>query len=108
MALVMKNVMVNGRRTSMRLETIIWSALDKIAVKEGVTVSALISGLDAFPAPNLASEVRIFVAHYFLEAATDDGHDAAGHGCGNPVAAFWRATKPAPVASLPVEIAAAA
>jgi predicted DNA-binding ribbon-helix-helix protein len=37
-------------------------------------------------APNLTSAVRVFIAAYFRRAATEDGHGAAGHGRGNPLA----------------------
>lgn len=43
MGLVSKNVTVNGHRTSMRLEPVMWDALREAARREGMTVNALVS-----------------------------------------------------------------
>ncbi|SDG08724.1 Predicted DNA-binding protein, contains Ribbon-helix-helix (RHH) domain [Limimonas halophila] len=80
-ALVSRNVTVNGRRTSLRLEPELWESLEEIARREGVTVSDIVAGVDAQRAVGgLTSAVRTFVLGYFRSAATERGHANAGHG----------------------------
>ncbi|MBP2230795.1 putative DNA-binding ribbon-helix-helix protein [Azospirillum agricola] len=86
MSLIARNVTIDGRRTSMRLEPLMWSALNEIAHREGMRVNALISRIAAQSTKNLSSDVRSFVAGYYRAAATEAGHAAAGHGFGNPLA----------------------
>ncbi|NUB12025.1 hypothetical protein GAY28_04430 [Azospirillum brasilense] len=89
--LVQKNVTVNGRRTSMRLEPLVWESLDDICSREGMSVNEVVSFVETKVislyrvCPNLASSVRAFVADYFRAAATEEGHRLAGHGQGAPV-----------------------
>ncbi|KAA0681768.1 hypothetical protein DS843_08280 [Roseomonas genomospecies 6] len=92
------NIMIAGRRTSMRLEPTMWDALEDIARREGLTVNGLCTlikdRLDEQlrrrgPATDnsevtLTSAVRVFIAAYFRRACTEDGHFRAGHGGGDP------------------------
>lgn len=78
----LKNIVVNGKRTSMRLEGFFWDALDEICQIEHTTRDKLLSDLDLRITYNLNSAVRVFVAEYFRGAATDCGHERAGHGSG--------------------------
>ena len=92
------NIMIAGRRTSMRLEPTMWDALEDIARREGLTVNGLCTlikdRLDEQlrrrgPATDnsevtLTSAVRVFIAAYFRRACTEDGHVRAGHGGGDP------------------------
>ena len=41
-----RNVKVNGRRTSMRLEGEIWEALEEISERENLTINELCSQID--------------------------------------------------------------
>ena len=101
--LVGRNVKVNGRRTSMRLEPSMWDALNDIARREGMRLDALVSRIETqcverFGAcPNLSSGVRVFVANYYRVAATEEGHRSAGHGYGDPVPGTALDTPPAPL-----------
>lgn len=94
-----RNVLLHGRqRTSMRLEPSMWSALDEIAMREGLSINDLCSqidvrlqeqarrkGLDPEKTEvTLTSGVRVFIFAYFRAAATEPGHHAAGHGLGQP------------------------
>ncbi|MBK3735695.1 hypothetical protein GAY29_21855 [Azospirillum brasilense] len=64
--------MVAGRRTSMRLEPAFWDALEEIAEREGLTVSALCTRLaervEALDTNSLSSAVRVYVMEYFRAA----------------------------------------
>lgn len=79
--LVLRNVRVSGRRTSLRLEPQMWDALDEIALREGLSVGELCTKLDGSrSASALTAAVRVFIMSYFRVAATEAGHAGAGHG----------------------------
>lgn len=94
------NVVIDGHRTSMRLEPHMWEALEEIAVRERMTVHdicseirrrmvlrAELSGVELNPAEvTLTAAVRTFMVSYFRNAVTDVGHRLAGHGDGDPFA----------------------
>lgn len=64
--LICKNVIVNGRRTSMRLDRETWMALNDICAREKVTIHELCSKIDdARKTSGLSSSVRLFVLTYF-------------------------------------------
>lgn len=77
-----KNVTIGGRRTSMRLEPPLWSALEEIAQREGLSVNEICSMVaeTRHSKANVTGAVRTFIAAYFRDAATEDGHRTAGHG----------------------------
>ncbi len=79
--LVSRNVTVNGRRTSLRLEPEIWEGLAEIAQREHTTINEVVARVDRQRGEaGLTSNVRIFVFSYFRNAATERGHANAGHG----------------------------
>ena len=81
--LINRNVTVNGRRTSIRLEPEMWDALAEIAKRENVSVSDVVSRIDRnarHRGSGLTARVRVFVLGYFRAAATEQGHMNAGHG----------------------------
>lgn len=76
-----RNVTVNGRRTSMRLEQEMWEALREICRREEMTVHELCSLIDDRRGlSSLTAATRVFILMYFRAAATDEGHATAGHG----------------------------
>ncbi len=81
-ALVSRNVTVLGKRTSIRLEVQMWSAIKEIAEREHCTVHELCSliAMRRKPGLSLTASIRIFLMLYFKAAATEDGHIRAGHG----------------------------
>jgi predicted DNA-binding ribbon-helix-helix protein len=66
-----RNVMICGRRTSIRLEAPFWSALRQIIGKEDITFNALVSRIDAENPDhnNLSNAVRVFIHSYFFALA---------------------------------------
>jgi predicted DNA-binding ribbon-helix-helix protein len=82
--LISHNIMIEGRRTSVRLEKEMWMALKEIARRERCSVHALCDVVSARKQPDtsLTAAVRVFIMAYFQAAATDDGHVKAGHGRG--------------------------
>jgi len=101
-----RNVVMDGhKRTSIRLEPSMWKALEAIAQREGLTINGLCTmikerldkqreraALDPDAKPQTAAEkkstftsaVRVLIASYFVQAATEPGHREAGHGLGDP------------------------
>jgi len=80
--LVSRNVTVNGRRTSIRLEPEMWAGLKEIMQREGCTLHRMCSMVSDYKHPDTSftAAIRVFVMAYYKAAATDDGHRQAGHG----------------------------
>ena len=79
--LLSRNVTVDGRRTSLRLERLMWDALGEIARREQLSANALVTRIAVRrAASSLTAAVRVFIVSYVRAAATDDGHRNAGHG----------------------------
>ena len=79
--LLSKNVTVEGRRTSLRLENDVWEALEEICEREDMSVHELCTLIDQRrKGSSRTAAVRAFVLRYFREAASDSGHTHAGHG----------------------------
>ena len=82
--LVSRNVSVSGRRTSLRLEPLMWDALVEIAQRENRHVNELVTLVEQRrTASSLTAAVRVFIVRYFRAAATEEGHAGAGHGALN-------------------------
>lgn len=76
-----RNVTINDRRTSLCLEMEIWDALLEICRRESLTLHQLCSIIDERrQGASRTSAVRSFAVTYFRSAATDEGHEKAGHG----------------------------
>jgi predicted DNA-binding ribbon-helix-helix protein len=72
--LVSKNVTINGRRTSLRLEQASWEALTDICKCEGLTLHELCSLVDNNRhGSSRTSAVRAFIVTYFRTLARDHG-----------------------------------
>jgi len=64
--LLCKNVIVNGRRTSMRLDRETWISLADICAREGLTLHEICSRIDVVKGKaGLSSSTRLFVLTYF-------------------------------------------
>lgn len=79
--LINRNVTSSHGRTSMRLEPELWSALEEICHREMMTLADLVKSIERRGHPGgRTSAVRVFAMTYFRNAASEDGHRAAGHG----------------------------
>jgi predicted DNA-binding ribbon-helix-helix protein len=79
--LVTRNVVSGRGRTSVRLEPELWDALHEIRQRERIGLDTLIRHIEQVRlAGSRTSALRIFIFNYFREAATEEGHCAAGHG----------------------------
>lgn len=73
-SLISKNVTVNGRRTSLRLESASWLALSDICKFEDVSLHVLCSMIEQQrQGSSRTSAVRAFIVSYFRKAAIDAG-----------------------------------
>ncbi|MEI8396369.1 MAG: ribbon-helix-helix domain-containing protein [Rhodospirillaceae bacterium] len=63
-----RNILVNGKRSSMRLEDELWSALTVIAKKEGKTIHGVVSFIEAHDrrGGTLTSSVRAYIVNHML------------------------------------------
>ena len=80
--LVSRNITVVGRRTSVRLEPEMWTALREISRREHCKIHDICSliHLRKNPATSLTAAIRVFLMLYYRAAATDEGHMRCGHG----------------------------
>ena len=60
-AIVKRSVRIAGHATSISLEAAFWTALCDIAAVRRVSVSALVTAIDATRGGNLSSAIRLFV-----------------------------------------------
>ncbi len=69
-----KNVTINGRRTSLRLEQISWEAMVDICKCEDLTIHELCSMIDnRREGGSRTSAVRAFIVSYYRAAAAESG-----------------------------------
>lgn len=82
--LVSRNVVVSGRRTSVRLEPEMWESLREICQRERSTLHQICTSvsLQKIEETSLTAAIRVFVMRYFRNASTEEGHAKAGHGYG--------------------------
>lgn len=81
-ALISRNITVDKRRTSIRLEAQMWAALKEVAEREKCTIHDICTVIAKRKSNNitLTAAMRIFLMLYYKAAATEDGHKRAGHG----------------------------
>ncbi len=76
-----RNVTVDGHRTSLRLETDVWDALEEICARETLSVHEVCTLVEQRrTGSSRTAAVRAFILGYYREAASDTGHSRAGHG----------------------------
>jgi len=67
------NIVVNGHRTSIRLEPEMWSALTEIAAAEGLRINEMVSRIaNRARTGSLTSAVRVFIMAYYRSKAHGD------------------------------------
>lgn len=98
--LTTRRVEVDGRRITLRLERSYWGALDEICLREEMTAEEIITDMTrrlraraasddpSMSSVSLANALRVFIVGYFRQAATETGHELAGHGRGGSFAAI--------------------
>jgi predicted DNA-binding ribbon-helix-helix protein len=81
-SLISKNLTIDGRRTSVRLEPEMWDAFYSIAKREQCSIHDIGSIVNARKKKqsSLTAAIRVFVMLYYRAAATEEGHRLANHG----------------------------
>jgi predicted DNA-binding ribbon-helix-helix protein len=70
----MRNIVVAGHRTSVRLEPIMWDALCDIAQRRGVSVNDLVTEIDQQRnASSLTPGIRVYIVGFYRSAAAASG-----------------------------------
>ncbi|MBV9863003.1 MAG: ribbon-helix-helix domain-containing protein [Alphaproteobacteria bacterium] len=78
-SLVVRNIVVGGRRTSVRLEPLMWDALREIAAQERKTLHELVTEIARRrPASTLTASIRVFIVDFYRAAARGGCSLAAG------------------------------
>jgi len=81
-SLISRNITILGRRTSIRLEPEMWTAIHDIAGREKCSVHDLCAlvYVRKNAQTSLTAAIRVFLMLYYKAATTDQGHVNAGHG----------------------------
>jgi predicted DNA-binding ribbon-helix-helix protein len=73
-SLVIRNVVVGGHRTSVRLEPIMWEALRDISTRRKVTIHDLVTEIDRQrTASSLTAAIRVYIVDFYRAAALPSG-----------------------------------
>ena len=73
-SLVIHNVVVGRRRTSVRLEPVMWEALQDIAHRHRVTLHGLVTDIDRErTASSLTAAIRVYIVDFYRAAALQAG-----------------------------------
>lgn len=68
-ALICRNVTVSGRRTSLRMEPLLWDSLRDICDRENMTLNQLCTEIDRRRGEaNLTASIRVFIVSYYRKA----------------------------------------
>lgn len=72
--LISRGVVVQGNRTTMRLEPEFWNALEEVCRREGIGVSELIERAEGrIYRGSRTSAVRAYIVSYFRDKASETG-----------------------------------
>jgi predicted DNA-binding ribbon-helix-helix protein len=68
-----KTILIYGRKSTMRLDPIMWQALGDIASRFGISVGQLIEQIDLArrPGEGLTQRVRVYIVEYYLNLTRD-------------------------------------
>jgi predicted DNA-binding ribbon-helix-helix protein len=73
-SLVIRNVVVAGRRTSVRLEPMMWESLHDIARQRHMTLHQLVTEIDRNrTASSLTAGIRVYIVAFYRSAAARGG-----------------------------------
>lgn len=81
-SLVSHNLVISGRKTTVRLEDETWASFKDVAEREECSIDELASRIHSRKkrGQSFTSAIRVFVMLYYRDAATEAGHARAGHG----------------------------
>jgi predicted DNA-binding ribbon-helix-helix protein len=68
------SIVIGDHRTSVSLEDAFWKALRQIATHRGMTLSDLVTAIDAERGPgNLSSRLRLYVLNFYRDLLGESG-----------------------------------
>src|SRR5918911_5169741 len=77
-SLVIRNIVVGGHRTSVRLEPLMWDALLEIARQRETNVNQLVTEIDRQRnSSSLTAAIRVYIVDFYRSAAAAQGGRAA-------------------------------
>jgi predicted DNA-binding ribbon-helix-helix protein len=85
--LIRGSVFVQGRRTSISLEPVMWEALREIAAEQGKIVNQLVTEISRQNPVNLSGSIRVYIVEYY-RAAQRGGADSPTIGSGAQIRAL--------------------
>lgn len=75
-SLVIRNIVVGGHRTSVRLEPVMWDALLEIARLQQTNVNQLVTEIDRQRySSSLTAAIRVYIVDFYRSAAAHAGQD---------------------------------
>jgi len=78
-SLTIRNVVVAGHRTSVRLEPVMWDALRDIARGRNMPLNDLVTEIDRHRgAPSLTAAIRVYIVDFYRNAAGIGGAEPVG------------------------------
>jgi predicted DNA-binding ribbon-helix-helix protein len=76
-SLVIRNIVVAGHRTSVRLEPVMWEALLEIARLQQTNINQLVTEIDRQrEASSLTAAIRVYIVDFYRSAAAHAGRAA--------------------------------
>jgi len=76
-SLVIRNIVVAGHRTSVRLEPVMWDALLEIARQRETNVNRLVTEIDRQRnSSSLTAAIRVYIVDFYRSAAAQAGQAA--------------------------------
>lgn len=79
-SLVIRNIVVAGHRTSVRLEPVMWEALLEIARQRETNVNQLVTEIARHRnSSSLTAAIRVFIVDFYRSAAAQAGQAANLH-----------------------------
>jgi predicted DNA-binding ribbon-helix-helix protein len=79
-SLTLRNVIVSGRRTSVRLEPAMWDALQDIARRRRRAIHDLVTEIERNRSTSsLTAAIRVYIVDYYRGFASNDFEHGIGH-----------------------------
>jgi predicted DNA-binding ribbon-helix-helix protein len=79
-SLTIRNIVVGGHRTSVRLEPLMWDSLRDIAQRRQMTVNNLVTEIDTNrDTPGLTAAIRVYIVDFYRNAERNAHPAAAPH-----------------------------
>ena len=74
---VCRNVQLADRRTSVRMEPVMWNSLQDIGLREGMSVNEICSNIDQIRGPlGLTQAIRVFIVGYYRAPGKPEARSA--------------------------------